>query len=175
MRPDVVLGMMNNDLSGMTVADLFAGDGYFTFRLIQAGAKVIAIDNDPANIAKLEARKKELGLTDDQLIVRGAAVGDPGLAPDEADVALLVHHYVGIANKPDFFKRMRQGLRFPRALMLIDWQKQPTPMGPPEHERLDQNLIMDQILEMGYSEVGAHSDKLPYQVVFFATDPMDAL
>ena len=27
--------------------------------------------------------------------------------------------------------------------------------------------------DLGYSDVGAHSDKIPFQVIYFATDPMD--
>lgn len=173
MRPDVIMGMMNNDVSGMTIADLFAGDGYFTFRLVQGGAKVIAVDTDPANIAKLEARKKELGLTDEQLVIRQVAVGDPGLKPNEADAALLVHGFASIPDKEDYFKRMRAGMRDPRPLLMIDWQDRQTPVGPPPSERLPTEVLMEQLGALGYTDVGAHSDKLPYQVVFFATDPMD--
>ncbi|MEZ4806358.1 MAG: class I SAM-dependent methyltransferase [Flavobacteriales bacterium] len=172
-RPDVIIGMADPDLRGMVFADLFAGDGYFTFKLIEAGANVIAVDNDPANIAILERRKKELGLGDDRLRIRAVPVGDPGLAPGEADVALLVHHYAGIKDKPAYFAQMRKGLRYPRPLLLVDWQYRETAIGPPMSERIPVDKLMQQIADLGYSDVGAHSDKIPFQVIYFATDPMD--
>ena len=40
-------------VNGKTVADLFVGDGYYTMKLLEAGAKVIASDDDPRNIEAL--------------------------------------------------------------------------------------------------------------------------
>lgn len=162
--------MMGPDLKGMTIADLFAGDGYFTFRLIAAGANVIAIDNDPSNIARLEEQKKAMGLGDDRLKIRAVPVGDPGLAPGEADMALLVHRYTSIRDRGSYIMRLRQGLRSPRPLFLVDWQYRETPVGPPVSERMPSDNLMEELGAFGFSDVGAHSARLPYQVVFIASD-----
>jgi hypothetical protein len=172
-QPELLMAMMDNDLHGLVVADLFARDGYFTWRLLNAGAKVIAVDNDPKNIAHLEARKKEYGLTDDQLVIRAVPVGDPGISPEEVDVALIVHGFVGLKDKKSYFELLRRGMLEPRPLFMVEWQKAPTPIGPPVSERLGEDEIMDMLGALGFSDIGAHSAKMPYQVIFLATDPVD--
>ncbi len=169
-RPHELLQMIGPDIKGMTIADLFADDGYFTFKLIEAGANVIAIDNDPAKIARLEERKRELGLGDDRLRIRAVPVGDPGLGSGEADVALITHRYNSIKNKASYIARLREGLVPPRPLFIIEWQYRETPIGPPLSQRKPTESIMDEVGELGYSDIGAHSAKMPYQVIFLATD-----
>lgn len=172
-RPEVIIGMANSDLTGMVFGDLFAGDGYFTWKLIDAGANVIAIDNDPKNVEALKAEKKARGLSDERLKIRAVPVGDPGLNIDEVDVALLVHKYHGIKDKVSYFSQLRKGMRYPKYLMVVDWQYRETPIGPAMSERTPTNDLMEELLKFGWSDVGAHSDKIPFQVIFFANDPMD--
>lgn len=172
-RPEVIIGMANSDITGMVFGDLFAGDGYFTWKLIDAGANVIAVDNDPKNIEALEAEKKARGLSDERLRIRAVPVGDPGLGIDEVDVALLVHRYHGIKDKTAYFKQLRKGMRYPRYMMIVDWQYRETPLGPPMSERTPTDALMEDLLKYGWSDVGAHSDKIPFQVIFFSNDPMD--
>jgi hypothetical protein len=172
-QPDQLLAMMQGNIEGRTVADLFAGDGYFSFKLVEAGARVIAMDTDAGNIARLKERKRELGLSDAQLEVRQVQEGDPGLAPGEADVALMTHAFTRIANVPDYIARLRNGMKFPRPLFVIDWQYRETPVGPPLSERKPTEQIMDELGNAGFDDVGAHSAKMPHQVIFFASDPME--
>jgi hypothetical protein len=175
-RPEELIALIGPQLAGSTVADLFAGDGYFTFRLLEAGANVIAVDNDPANIALLEARKKELGLNDARLQIRAVPVGDPGIRAGEADMALLVHRFGSIKDKGAYITQLREGLRYPRPLFLIDWQYRETPVGPPLAQRRMSDAIMEDLGALGYSDVAAHGAKMPYQIIFVATDyyEMDA-
>ena len=46
-KPEELIALMGQDLSGMTIVDLFAEDGYFSFKMVAAGARVIAVVNDP--------------------------------------------------------------------------------------------------------------------------------
>ena len=172
-RPHELINMIGPNIKGMVIADLFADDGYFTFKLIEAGANVIAIENDPAKVAKLEERKRELGLGDDRLRIRAVPVGDPGLGQGEAEAALITHRYNTIQNKASYIKRLRQGLLAPRPLFIIEWQYRETPIGPPMSQRMPTEDLMDEVGELGYSDIGAHSAKMPYQVVFLATDYME--
>lgn len=172
-RPHELIQMLGPDIKGMVIADLFADDGYFTFKLIEAGANVIAMENDPAKVAKLEQRKRELGLGDDRLRIRAVPVGNPGLGQAEADVALITHRYTSIQNKAAYITRLREGLTPPRPLFIIEWQYRETPVGPPLAERMPTEGLMDEVGELGYSDIGAHSAKMPYQVIFLATDYME--
>lgn len=173
-RPDVVIGLMGN-IAHLTVADLFAEDGYWTFKFIAAGANVIAVVNDAAEAEALEARKKAMGLGDDRLQVRAVPVGDPGIYKEEADMAFIGHRFLTIQDKRDFLTRMRAGMEYPRYLVMLEWQYKDGPPGPPKSERMPSDHIMDLVGEYSeYSDVGAHSDKVPDQVVFLINDYMDS-
>lgn len=169
-RPQEVITLMGGDLNGYTIADLFAGDGYWTFKLIEAGANVIAVDNDPANVAKLEARKKALQLSDERLKIRAVPVGDPGLQPQEVDMALIVHHYTLIQDRKAYFDRLRLCMRYPRPVFMVEWLYEESKNGPPLTQRMAIESIMDEIGLLGFADIGAHSLKIPGQVIFVATD-----
>jgi hypothetical protein len=173
-KPEVVTGLMGN-IAHLTVADLFADDGYWTFKFIAAGANVIAVVNDAEKAAALEARKKALGLGDDRLVVRAVPLGDPGIYKEEADMAFIGHRFLTIQDKRDFLARMRAGMEYPRYLVMVEWMYKDGPPGPPKSERMPSDRIMDLVGEFSeYSDVGAHSDKVPDQVVFLINDYMDA-
>jgi len=168
-KPQEVFNLMGNDFHGQTIADLAAKDGYFTFKMIESGANVIAIDDDPVNIAALEARKKELGLSDERLKIRLAKVGDAGITRDEVDAAFLAHGLVRIPNKKDYLTKVFEGTRVPRPLYIVEWLNGQTPLGPPMTDRMSSEAIMDEVGLAGYTDVGAYSAKIPYQVFLFAS------
>lgn len=172
-KPEVVIGMMGGDLSNMTIADLFADDGYFTFKMIDAGANVIAVVNDAAKAEAITAKQKERGLGADRLQVRTVAVGDPGITNAEVDMALIAHSFVKIRDKKGYFERMRQGMKPPRFLVMVEWRNGQTPTGPPANERMSEEEVMDFIGTTGYSDVGAHSAQIPDQVIYLINDYMD--
>lgn len=172
-EPEELFTLLEGGLKGATIADLFAGDGYFTFKLIEKGANVIAIESDPAKIASLENRKKELGLSDQQLQIRSVNAGEPGLKPNEADLGLIVHSYGSIPERASYVQKLREGLKEPRQLYLIEWQYRETPVGPPISQRIPTEQIMEELGLYGFSGVGAKADLMPYQVILFAMDEVE--
>ncbi|MCC6413823.1 MAG: DUF1698 domain-containing protein, partial [Saprospiraceae bacterium] len=58
-KPDMVIARLG-DLRGKTVADIGAGSGYFTFRLVPKAKKVIGIDIDPRFITFMDSVKVRL-------------------------------------------------------------------------------------------------------------------
>lgn len=172
-KPQEVFFLMGNDLRGRTIADLAAGDGYFTFKLIEVGANVIAISDDQRELDAIEDRKKAMKLGDDRLRTRLAPKGDPGLAPEEVDACLLVHSYVSIPNKKEFLSKVYQGTRMPKPLFILEWLYGETPMGPPMTDRMSSEKIMDDIGLVGYTDVGTYSAKIPYQAFIFASHQTD--
>lgn len=172
-KPQEVFYLMGNELRGRTVADLAANDGYFTFKLIEVGANVIAIDDDPAALAAIEARKKEMGLSDERLRTRLSPVGDPGLAPEEVDACLLVCDFVRIPNRRDFLTKVFQGTREPKPLFILEWLPGEMAMGPPAVERISSERVMDELGPAGYTDMGAYSAKIPYQAFIFASHQVE--
>jgi SAM-dependent methyltransferase len=172
-KPQEVFMLMGNDLRGKLIADLAAGDGYFTFKMIEVGANVIAISDDQRELDAIEARKKEMKLGDDRLRTRLSPKGDPGLAPEEVDACLLVHSYVSIPDKKAYLTKVFEGTRHPRALFILEWLNSETPIGPPMTDRISSERIMDDIGTAGYTDVGAYSAKIPHQTFLFASYQTD--
>src|ERR1700720_1563966 len=80
--------------SGMTVADIGAGSGYYVVRLspiVGAGGSVIAEDIKPEYLRSLRKRVRDLGLQN--ITVSLGEPHDPRLPADTVDVAILVHMY----------------------------------------------------------------------------------
>ncbi len=172
-KPQEVFMLMGNDLRGKLIADLAAGDGYFTFKMIEVGANVIAISDDQRELDAIESRKKEMKLGDDRLRTRLSPKGDPGLATEEVDACLLVHSYVSIPDKKAYLTKVFEGTRHPRALFILEWLNTETPIGPPMTDRISSERIMDDIGTAGYTDVGAYSAKIPHQTFLFASYQTD--
>src|SRR5580692_2937579 len=84
--------------SGMTVADIGAGSGYYVVRLspiVGTSGRVIAEDVKSAYLQTLRVRVRDLGLRNVTII--SGEPHDPKLPADSADVAILVHMYHEIA------------------------------------------------------------------------------
>ena len=162
-------------VNGKTVADLFVGDGYYTMKLLEAGAKVIASDDDPRNIEALEAKKKELGICDERLIIRSSTPGAPNLALNEVDVALCTRQLMGIPDPIGYFTKVRSSIRFPSSLFIVNFLPEQTPVGPPLDQRVPEDRVMDAMEPCGFTDIGSYSKKLPYrymvQAMMFAGEP----
>ena len=84
--------------SGVTIADIGAGSGYYVVRLspiVGAGGRVIAEDIKPEYLRNLRKRVRDLGLQN--VTISLGEPHDPRLPADSLDVAILVHMYHEIA------------------------------------------------------------------------------
>ena len=92
-RPDLVLNAL--DLKpGMTVADIGAGTGYYTWRIAQrigAAGTVYAVDVQPEMIKALERQMSRRGATNVKAMPGTPA--DPKLPRNSLDLALMVDVY----------------------------------------------------------------------------------
>lgn len=158
-------------LEGRIVADMFAGDGYYTWKLLGAGARVLAIDDDPAHIAALEERKQREGIGDDRLLVRLTTPGVPGLLPDEADLALITREYAMLGDRPAWFAQLMAGVKAPHTFFMVNYLSQPSPEGPPMELRMDYNRVADEITAFGYDDVGIFYKSMPHRYILFGSDP----
>ncbi len=112
---------------GMRVADIGAGDGYYTVRLARRlgpGATIYAEDVSGPYLARLAgrlAREKIGGVT----LVHGTAA-DPRLPAKSIDLAILAHVYHEIEQPYEFMYRLRAALRSAGRVAIIDIDR-PTP------------------------------------------------
>ena len=166
---DSVIKFMG-DVEGRTVADLFAGDGYYTFELLDAGAKVIAIESDQTLISAIQAKAAEKGIGPDRLQTRLVTVGDAGVTAGEVDHALCTTVYLNITDRQGFFTRVHQGLKPAGQLIVVDFLQEQTPMGPPMEMRVDINQVMDELQPCGFSDLISNTKKIPHRFVIQALE-----
>jgi ubiquinone/menaquinone biosynthesis C-methylase UbiE len=106
---------------GMSVADLGAGEGYYTTRLAQRVARhgrVLAEDIDPAVTERLGARVMRDGI--DNVSIALGAPDDPRLPRGSFDRVLLVHMYHEVAEPYAFLWRLRPALRPGGRVVVVD-------------------------------------------------------
>jgi ubiquinone/menaquinone biosynthesis C-methylase UbiE len=106
---------------GMTVADIGAGEGYYTVRLAErVGAKgrVLAQDIDRAVLNRLGDRIQRERL--DNVSIKLGAEDDPGLPPNRFDRVFLVHMYHEVTEPYAFLWRLRPALREHGQVIVVD-------------------------------------------------------
>jgi ubiquinone/menaquinone biosynthesis C-methylase UbiE len=108
-------------IPGMRVADIGAGDGYYTVRLAEqvgADGRVLANDIDAEAIQRLGTRVIEERF-DNVSIVEGA-VDDPRLPQASFDRIFLVHMYHEVSEPYAFLWRLRPALREGGQVIVVD-------------------------------------------------------
>lgn len=158
-------------LQGKTVADMFAGNGFYAWGLLKAGARVLALDDNPSNIAALEARKKSEGIGDDKLLIRQTTPGVPGLLADEVDMALITREYAKLGDRPAWFGQLMAGIRSPHLFYLVNFLPGQTAAGPPLSERMGYNTVSNEVSGFGFQDVGIYYKKMPYRYILFGSVP----
>ena len=107
--------------AGMTVADIGAGEGYYTVRLAErVGAKgrVLAQDIDPGAIQRLGKRVERERL--DNVSIKIGSPDDPRLPASSFDRIFLVHMYHEVGEPYAFLWRLRPALRTGGKVIVVD-------------------------------------------------------
>jgi cyclopropane fatty-acyl-phospholipid synthase-like methyltransferase len=162
-KPEVVVSAMGIT-PGMTVADIGAGTGYFNPHLAAAvgtEGTVIAIDIERTLVDHMTARAKQDGTP--QVKPRLAPMKGPALEAGEADRVLIVDTYHHIADRAEYFAKVKAGTAAEGRLIVVDLTKT-APFGPPAEERLEPETVKAELAEAGWTFVEA-VDGLPHQYV----------
>nr|WP_244501670.1 class I SAM-dependent methyltransferase [Sphingomonas gellani] len=133
---------------GMTVADIGAGEGYYTIRLAQrvgAEGRVLAEDIQPQFRDALAERVARERL--DNVSVRLGAPVDPKLPPASFDRVLMVHMYHEIEQPYEFLWRLRPSLK-PEGLVVVVDANRPT-----EAHGTPPALLRCEFAAVGYRQV----------------------
>ncbi len=159
------------DLKGKTVADIGAGPlGYFSI-LIAAqneAEKVLAIDIDQKALDYIEDAKKKWTDHLEKIETRLAEPNNPRLKEGEADIVLIVNTAVYFNNRVDYLRNLRQGLKPEGKLVIIDFKKRNSPVGPPTESRISLFEMERELAEAGYSQIKSDDRTLEYQYIIMA-------
>lgn len=168
-KPDMVIDLLGG-LENKVVADIGAGTGFFSLRLTPKAKKVIAIDIDPRFIDYLDS-VKILELPEslqDKLEPRLAKPENPNLGEEEADIILIVNTYMYINDRERYLKILRRSLSSQGKLLIIDFKKKRTPIGPPLDIRIPLFQVEQELYDAGFSKVITNDTALDYQYIMVA-------
>ncbi len=145
--------------TGMKVADIGAGTGYFSTRLAKSpGVSVFAVDIEPKMLDYLKKRAASEQLTNVTTVLAGPASAN---LPEPVDVILVVDTYHHLPNRPAYFRDLRKSLEPGGRIAIVDFRKE-APEGPPVHFRFTPQQIQDEMKQAGYQLERSH-DFLPRQ------------
>lgn len=163
-KPDAVVAAL--DLRrGDVACDVGAGPGYFTLRLARAvGVRghVYAIEVEPALLAALRDRLEAARLANVTPVLSVAA--DPLLPEAVCDVVLVVNTYHHFPDGPAYLRRLARSLRPGGRIVNVDFEKRPTPMGPPVARRVSREDFVADAQKAGLA-VAAEPRLLEHQYV----------
>ncbi|MBX9664315.1 class I SAM-dependent methyltransferase [Novosphingobium sp.] len=117
---------------GMTVADIGAGEGYYTVRLaarVGAKGRVLAQDIDEGALGRLGARIEREQLT--SVSIKQGATDDPGLPPKSFDRVFMIHMYHEIAEPYPFLWRLWPALKPGGSVVVVDADRSTDQHGTP--------------------------------------------
>ena len=133
---------------GMTVADIGAGNGYYTVRLserVGADGRVLAQDIDREALDRLARRVERERL--ENISIRGGSAGDPKLPADSFDRIFMVHMYHEIAQPYEFLWRMWPALKAGGQVVVVDIDR------PTDQHGIDPLLLSCEFKQVGYELV----------------------
>lgn len=161
-KPDQVVSALHL-ARGQTACDIGSGPGYFTLRLARAvGPKgfVYAIDVEARMLQVLRDGLEKAHARNVAPVL--AVADDPLLPPGTCDLVLVVDTYHQFPDRAAYLARLRRALKPKGRLVNIDYQKRPTPIGPPPDHRVAREAFLAEAKGAGLSLVGEQTF-LPYQ------------
>lgn len=134
-----------NIRAGMTVADIGAGEGYYTVRLAErvgADGRVLAQDISREALERLGRRVERDRL--ENISIKLGEVDDPQLPPDSFDRIFMVHMYHEVAEPYAFLWRMWPALTAGGQIIVVESE---TPVG---RHGLPHTLLFCEFEAVGY-------------------------
>ena len=122
---------------GMSVADVGAGEGYYTVRLapiVGPRGRVLAEDIVPKTRDELAQRVQRENL--DNVAVRLGTPSDPSLPARSFDRIFLVHMYHEVKEPYEFLWNLREGLRADGTVVVVDSDRPVSRHGMPPKQLL---------------------------------------
>ncbi|MFC3713560.1 class I SAM-dependent methyltransferase [Sphingoaurantiacus capsulatus] len=153
---------------GMTVADIGAGNGYYTVRLskqVGENGRVFAEDIMPAYVDRLRGRVEAEGLPN--VTVTLGEPHDPKLPTGEADLALLMHMYHEVEQPFGLLWHLHAALKPGGRVAVADMDRPTNRHGTPPA------LLRCELAALGYRQIGFHqlAAGSGYLAVFETAEP----
>lgn len=139
---------------GMVVAELGCGPGHFVFeaaKLIGDEGIVFAIDVQKPVLNVIKSKMNFLGLHNVKPIWADLEVlGSTKIKDSSVDLAILTHTLYQAKNHKAMLKEAYRMLKEKGKLLIIEWKKTQTPIGPPVEMRIDKEKLISWLEELNF-------------------------
>ena len=156
-KPQEVIKALNIK-TGEVVADLGAGSGYFTVRLARPvgdTGRIYAVDVSPDMILHLNRRVRDLNLRNVVTVL--CAGDDPLLADASVDRFFICDTWHHIPNHTKYLALLKRMLKPAGQVIMIDFKKAKTPVGPPMELRIDRGDLVREMEANGFRLAAEHT------------------
>jgi arsenite methyltransferase len=161
-KPDEVIAAMNLK-EGETLADIGAGSGYFAFRFARKlgdSGRVYAVDINSDMILYMNRHIRDTKLKNVTTILSDP--NDPLLAEALIDRFFICNTWHHIGDRNQYLALMRKMLKPGGQIIILDYRKEPLPVGPPPEMKMAREEVIKE-MESGGFKVGKEHTFLPYQ------------
>ncbi len=170
-KPEKVIAALG-DIQGKVIADLGAGIGYFSFKLLPKCQKVIAIDIDKDVTELLTGFKNTMN--DDQqskFDVRLATPSESRLQSKEVDIILIVNTITFIEDRTAYLQNLRSHLKDRGQVFIVDFKSKRIPSyteAPEISDRVYVHILEDELVAAGYKNIEVDDTTLDFQFMISA-------
>lgn len=161
-KPDEVLKALAIK-PGESIADIGAGSGYFAFKLanhVGATGHVYAVDISSDMILFMNRKIREMKLRNVSTIL--SAPDDPLIINGSVNRFFICNTWHHIQNRTGYLGLIKKALRPGGQIVLLDYKKEPLPVGPPPEMKMAREEAVKEMEAGGFKMVQEHTF-LPYQ------------
>lgn len=151
-KPGRILQVLDLDKK-MSVADIGAGGGYFTYRFSPEVRQVYAVDVNSSRIEFIRGEVEKRNLQNVKVIK--TAPKEHSLPDASVDLVFMRNVFHHIENPPRYFKNLKSALKKGARVAIIDY----VPDHPSNHSKhsTDPAVILREMKKAGYTPVEKHN------------------
>ena len=174
-NPNFVIESLGN-LEDKVIADIGAGIGYFSFKLLPKSKKVIAIEIDQDKIEIMNGFRNSLSEAQQaQFDIRLASDSGPGLNKAEVDLAFIVNTIAYLTPRVEYLTDLKDYLKPNGKVFIVDYKSKrlPTYINAPDYkDRVYMHTLEQQLEDAGYIDIKTDDTSLDFQYLITATVPV---
>lgn len=157
------------DIQGKTVMDIGAASGYFSVKLAEKGANVIAADVSDEFQGYLKERIAKNQLKN--ISLRKIPYHNPNLTNQEADIVFIANTYHHMEDRIPYLSKVKKGLKPNGDLVIVEYYDMNPPKGvkaPPAEIRVSIDKAIDELKKSGFTHFEINTNLLAYQYIIKA-------
>ncbi len=154
----------------MKVADLGCGSGFYVLPAAQLVGKdglVYAVDFDDAKLEATGSVARQMGYSNVRLVKADLTEPLTAIPEGSCDLCIVGNILHEVANKDKLLQNAYRLLGTNSGLLVVEWKKGLTPLGPPMSMRLDQTEVEIILTQKGFQKVNEiPADNYHYAMLF---------